>query len=424
MSNHRSKCKVAVLGLGFVGLPLAVHIYERGYPVIGFDKNRVKLRLLRNGNSYIPDVPREKVKEMIQAGVQFSEPSEQIREAAYMIVSVPTPLNEVGNPDLTALKSASNFIAKHLQPGQTVVFESSTYPGTLEEVILPILSKSGLTVGKDYYLGYSPERIDPGNSQYPLESIPKVVSGLTPACREKVNQLYSTLFRQTVPVSQPKVAELCKLFENIQRLVNISLVNEMDLICESMGIDFRETLQAASTKPFGFTPYWPGPGIGGHCIPVDPLYFQWKAMQYGHKSKLIEAAHEINACMPRSIVDKIERKLGQICGGASRKKVLLIGVAYKKDVNDTRESSAFGVFKLLLTKGYQVEYHDPLVSAVNVASRKYVSKVLDKNLLQSSDIVVILTDHTGIDWKLVGEYANAVIDTRGVLPARCKVNRS
>ncbi|ALS29748.1 UDP-N-acetyl-D-glucosamine dehydrogenase [Paenibacillus sp. 32O-W] len=409
------KDKVAVVGLGYVGLPLAVHIQQKGYPVIGIDKDKNKLQLLQNGQSYIPDVTHHQIKEAMKAGFQANVPGELIRGAKYIIVCVPTPLDDSGEPELGALKSASAFISRNLQPGQTVIYESSTYPGTLEEVVWNILSKSGLKVGQDFYLGYSPERIDPGNHRYPLETIPKVISGLTNACKEKVNQFYSTLFHKTVPVSHPRVAEMCKLIENIQRLVNISLVNEIEIICESMNIDFRETLQAAATKPFGFTPYFPGPGIGGHCIPVDPLYFQWKAKKYGKSSKLIEAAHEINNYMPFHIAERIGKKLESLPGDPKEKKVLLIGLAYKKDVNDIRESSAIKVFKLLLQMGYQVEYHDPFVSNVTLSSEKYVSKVMNKGLLQSADLVVILTDHSNVDWSLVKSHAKAVIDTRGVI---------
>jgi len=412
--NQSMPCKVAVVGLGYVGLPLAMHIHEKGFPVQGFDKDERKIRMLRAGKSYIPDVPASAVRQAMQSGTFGVDlPTDAVREADYMIVSVPTPLNKRGDPDLTAVKRASAYVAIHLRPGQTVVFESSTYPGTLEEVILPIMKESGLEAGKDFYLGYSPERIDPGNRQFPVESIPKVVSGLTDACLAKVNLLYSQLFRRTVPVSGPKVAEMCKLFENIQRLVNISLVNEMDLICEKMGIDFWETLQAASTKPFGFTPYWPGPGIGGHCIPVDPLYFQWKARQFGTDSKLIGAAHRINAAMPRRVVERVARSIGG--NGAGKGTVLAIGLAYKKDVNDIRESSAVDVFELLASEGYRLEFCDPHVSAVNVAGRKFVSKKLTPELIRSADAVVILTDHSDIDWEMIRKHAKRIVDTRGVM---------
>ncbi|TLS52172.1 nucleotide sugar dehydrogenase [Paenibacillus antri] len=395
-----------------------MHIHEKGFPVMGFDKDVRKIRMLRAGKSYIPDVPSSAVRHAMRSETFWAdEPTGVIAGADYIIVSVPTPLDRRGDPDLTAMKRAASFVARHLRRGQTVVFESSTYPGTLEEVIRPIMEESGMEAGTDYYLGYSPERIDPGNDRFPIESIPKVVSGLTEACLERVNALYSRLFRRTVPVSRPRVAEMCKLFENIQRLVNISLVNELDGICEKMGIDFWETLQAASTKPFGFTPYWPGPGIGGHCIPVDPLYFQWKAKQFGAASKLIGAASRINDEMPRRVAERVARAVGD--GKADWRKgqgkVLAIGLAYKKDVNDIRESAAVDVFTLLAAQGYELEFSDPHVSSVTAGGKKYVSKKLTPELLRTADAVVILTDHSDIDWEMVQSYAKRVVDTRGVL---------
>lgn len=456
--KDKSQWRVAVVGLGYVGLPLAMHIVEKGFSVLGVDRDERKLRLLQAGRSYIPDVPSGVVAQALAAGAFAAErPSGKIGDADYVIVSVPTPLNAHGKPDLAAVRSASAFVAVHLQRGQTVVFESSTYPGTLEEVVLPILSRSGLEAGKDFFVGYSPERIDPGNDRYPIESIPKVVSGLTSACLKRVDALYSRLFRETVPVSGPKVAEACKLFENIQRLVNISLVNELDLICERMGIDVWETLQAASTKPFGFTPYWPGPGIGGHCIPVDPQYFQWKARQFGAASRLIAEAHRINAAMPQRVAERVERCVaaaegagagaaGSVATDAStlatgaadagagsaasvdadgevaalkqpapKGKVLVIGLAYKKDVNDIRESAAIDVFSLPAARGYELEYFDPHVPDVKVGGRKYVSKTLTPRLLQGADAVVILTDHSAVDWELVRTHARRIVDTRGAL---------
>lgn len=271
---------VAIIGLGYVGLPLAVHFAERGHTVLGLDKDTRKIESIIQGESYIPDVSSKLLQSLLtRKKLIVNTPDQGIADfqnSDYVIVTVPTPINEQREPDLSALISASHYIQQNLQKGQTFIFESSTYPGTLEEVIIPIISQTGKKVGEDFYIGYSPERIDPANSQYSVQTIPKVISGQTEMCKQKVQALYSTIFDVVVPVSSPKVAEMCKLFENIQRLVNISLVNELNTLCESLGIDFYEALEAASTKPFGFTPYWPGPGIGGHCIPVDPLYFQWR----------------------------------------------------------------------------------------------------------------------------------------------------
>lgn len=412
-----NRWNIAVIGLGYVGLPLAVHMAGKGMNVLGIDKDERKVKWLNNGKSYIPDVAKDDISRLKEAGrLSFSLPEERIKDADYIVVAVPTPLNARKKPDLSAVIGAASYIGQHLRKGQTIIFESSTYPGTLEEVVYPILSKESMMAGTDYYLGYSPERIDPGNHRFKLEQIPKVVSGMTSSCRKKVADLYSQLFNTVVPVNSPKAAELCKLFENIQRLVNISLVNEMEVLCRKMNIDFIEALKAASTKPFGFTPYYPGPGIGGHCIPVDPLYFQWKAGQFGYKSLLIDAACTINQRMPEEIVRRIEDSIETASPHHEKqKKVLLIGLTYKKDVNDTRESTAIEIMKLLAEQNFSVNYCDPYVPDIVIRGKRYVSKVLTATLLRQHDAVVILTDHSNIDWELVRRYAKAIVDTRGVL---------
>jgi nucleotide sugar dehydrogenase len=406
--------KIAVIGLGYVGLPLAIHFANSGFSVIGIDLDQQKIESLLNGLSYIPDVTSTTLQNVISRGLFIASTPERavedLGQVSYIIVTVPTPLAENGDPDLGAVISASDFIQKELQQGQTVIFESSTYPGTLEEVVVPILQKSGKRVGIDFYLGYSPERIDPQNHRYTLGNIPKVISGQTDACREKVFELYQHAFDHLVPVSSPKVAEMCKLFENIQRLVNISLVNEVYSLCRNLNIDFYEALQAAATKPFGFTPYWPGPGIGGHCIPVDPIYFQWKLGKHGMKSLLIEAATEINDKMPAEIVQCVKEATP-----ALDSKVLLIGMAYKKDVNDLRESPALEIFHLLIQEGYQASYFDPFFSAITIKGMEYTSVEFSKTQINQADVVVILTDHSTIDWNLVRDESKAIIDTRGVL---------
>ncbi|CAG9612239.1 UDP-N-acetyl-D-glucosamine 6-dehydrogenase [Bacillus rhizoplanae] len=407
-----NRCKVAVIGLGYVGLPLAIHFAQKGYSVIGFDKNEEKIKSIKNGFSYIPDVTSKELQQLVEKGCfTVTTPENGVKafeESTYIIVTVPTPMGENGEPDLSAVISVSYYIQKHLQTGQTFIFESSTYPGTLEEVVIPIISNSGKKVGIDYYIGYSPERIDPANTTYTVQSIPKVVSGQTELCKKKIMELYGDVFDNIVPVSSPKVAEMCKLFENIQRLVNISLVNEMDLLCRELQIDFREALEAAATKPFGFTPYWPGPGIGGHCIPVDPLYFQWKVKQYGMVSHLIDVAHHINEEMPKNIVKQVKEQVTE------KANVLLIGLAYKKDVNDLRESSALVIADLLQKEGYSVSYHDPYIPFAHIAGKRYKSILLNKEAIDKADFVLILTDHSIIDWKLIKQ-AKQVLDTRGVL---------
>ncbi|MEI4802274.1 nucleotide sugar dehydrogenase [Bacillus sp. NPDC077411] len=407
--NHR---KVAVIGLGYVGLPLAIHFAQKGYKVVGLDKDQEKIKSIQNGFSYIPDVTSKVLQQLVkQGGFRATTPEKGVKafeESTHIIVTVPTPIDQNGEPDLSAIISASHYIQKHLQMGQTFIFESSTYPGTLEEVVIPILSKGGKKAGIDYYIGYSPERIDPANTTHTVQSIPKVVSGQTELCKKKVMELYGDIFDYIVPVSTPKVAEMCKLFENIQRLVNISLVNEMDLLCKALQIDFREALEAAATKPFGFTPYWPGPGIGGHCIPVDPLYFQWKVKQYGLVSHFIDVAHRINEEMPKHIVKQVKEQITE------KANVLLIGLAYKKNVNDLRESAALIVADLLQKEGYNLSYHDPYIPVANISGKSYESILLTKEAIDQADIVVVLTDHSIIDWKLIKQ-AKKVLDTRGVL---------
>ena len=400
----------AVIGLGYVGLPLALHLANKGCHVIGIDQDAGKINALQKGVSYIPDVKNEEIAESPTFRAMHTDKAgDLLKRASYIIVTVPTPLNEDAEPDLGAMISATKYICTHLQKGQTVIYESSTYPGTIEEIINPIFTEQGLKEGEDYYLCYSPERIDPANQKYTIESIPKVISGQSKYSLEKIKQFYSRYFDEVVPVSSPKVAELAKLFENTQRLVNISLVNEMDLLCDRIGIDFHEALQAAATKPFGFTPYWPGPGIGGHCIPVDPIYLQWKFSQYDLRSKLVDVSREINEAMPGKIVEKVEAELE-----GKDQSILVIGLAYKKDVNDVRESPALTIFQDLISKGYKVDYHDPFVPSVVIEDQVYQSVSLSEETVQNSQIVLLLTDHSMLDYSLISTARN-LIDTRHVI---------
>ncbi|WP_144502558.1 nucleotide sugar dehydrogenase [Bacillus thuringiensis] len=405
-------CIVTVIGLGYVGLPLAVHFAKQGYKVIGLDQDEEKIKMISKGESYIPDVSSEVLRKLLQDNkLIVYTPTNGVKEfkkSNYVIVTVPTPINQKKEPDLSALISASNYIQQNLQTGQTFIFESTTYPGTLEEIVIPIISRFGKKAGVDYYIGYSPERIDPSNDQYTVQSIPKVVSGQTEKCKQKALALYATVFDKVVPVSSPKVAEMCKLFENIQRLVNISLVNELNALCKKLNIDFREAIEAAATKPFGFMPYWPGPGIGGHCIPVDPLYFQWKVNEYGLTSELIEVAHQINARMPQEVVNQVKEVV------QSPASILVIGIAYKKDVNDMRESPAIPIIQLLVDAGYVVQYYDPFISSAKIGDTFYESIVLEETILKQIGCTLILTDHSNIDWQLIKQ-ANHIVDTRGVI---------
>ena len=405
--------RVAIIGLGYVGLPLALHLAQKGCHVVGIDHDKGKIDSLQKGVSYIPDVSDIELKNPKHFTPKHTEEAGKLlRRVSYIIVTVPTPIKDTREPDLSAMISATKYIRKHLQKGQTIIYESSTYPGTLEEIIEPIFTEEGYKTGEDYYLCYSPERIDPANKEYTLESIPKVISGQTKSSLDKISEFYSEYFHEIVPVSSPKVAELAKLFENTQRLVNISLVNELNILCDSIGIDFYEALQAAATKPFGYTPYWPGPGIGGHCIPVDPVYLQWRFKQYGLKSQLLEIADQINEKIPASIVGRVEEKLDD-----KTKPILLIGLAYKKDVNDVRESPAMTIFEELIKRGYRVEYHDPYVSEVMLEERKYQSITLSEETIQSYHLVLLLTDHSTLDYSLIAKAKN-VIDTRHALKRR------
>ncbi|WP_307471585.1 nucleotide sugar dehydrogenase [Cytobacillus purgationiresistens] len=404
--------KVVVIGLGYVGLPLALHIANENYEVVGIDKDPRKIEALQNGKSYIPDVSDSSVTELKNGLFEAKLPEngiESLMQASYIIVTVPTPITKNDEPDLGALYSATHFIEQHLQNGQTLIYESSTYPGTMEEVVLPILSKKGLKVGHDFFLCYSPERIDPANKSFTLKSIPKIVSGQTDKCLEMIKSFYGTIFNELVPVSSPKIAELGKIFENTQRLVNISLVNEMDTLCRELDIDFYESLQAASTKPFGFTPYWPGPGIGGHCIPVDPLYLQWKLQQHGLMSELVQAASDINQHMPKKVIERVKKAMNK-----DERNILVIGLTYKKDVNDVRESPALMIFKNLLDEEYDVTYHDPYIPSIEIGNKIHHSIHLTETNIKEFDLVLILTDHSVIDYELITKAPN-IIDTRRVL---------
>lgn len=402
--------RVAVIGLGYVGLPLALHLAKKGCHVTGIDQDTHKIELLQQGSSYIPDVKDEELQAVLNFIPKHTDAAVALLKAAeYIIVTVPTPIDEHHEPDLRAMIAVTNYLCQYLQTGQTIIYESSTYPGTVEEVIEPIFTRQHFKAGKDYYLCYSPERIDPANKQYTLASIPKVISGQTESSLAKIDQFYAKYFAEVVPVSSPKVAELAKLFENTQRLVNISLVNELDELCERLDIDFYEALQAAATKPFGFTPYWPGPGIGGHCIPVDPIYLQWKLNQYGLSSQLVAAAREINDTMPQKIVKKVEAELAGETGA-----ILVVGLAYKRDVNDVRESPALTIFNELLQKGYQVDYHDPYVPTVVLENKSYQSVPLTNETLSKYQLTLLLTDHSNLDYKLLSKVEN-IIDTRHVL---------
>lgn len=407
--NHHSK-KVAIIGLGYVGLPLAILFVEKGFQVIGIDINLAKIASLQNGRSYLSDLSDQEVVLLQETGrFEATNRFNKVTETDACIICVPTPLRDDRQPDLSYLRSAAYEILPYIKDRQLIVLESSTYPGTTEEVLLPILEKSGKKTGIDFYLAYSPERIEPGNKAYTLEQIPKVISGITQQCQTMVYQFYSQVFQQVVPVSSTRVAEMTKILENCHRFVNISFMNELAIICHEMNINLWEAIEAASTKPYGFTPYYPGPGIGGHCIPVDPLYLQWKAMQYEIDSRFIELSKKINDRMPQYVVGRLKKLLPE-CGKQTR--LLLLGVTYKKDINDLRESPQLEIFKKLLENGWNVQYHDPFIPQVSIHEQTYTSIDLTPNVLKNSDCVVILTDHSCLPYEQIIAQAPLIFDTR------------
>jgi len=408
---------IAVIGQGYVGLPLALLFVRKGFSVYGIDIDAHKIATLLSGESYLPDVPGAEVSRLLSTG-RFHPTTrfELVNQADAIIICVPTPLDEAHHPDISYLESALDQIGNHLRPGQLVMLESSTYPGTTRDFMAARLERaSGLVAGKDIHIGYSPERIDPGNKQFPVETIPKVVSGLTDACLQAVKELYSQVFDRLVPVSSPEVAEFTKLLENSHRFINISFMNEIADICDKLNIDVWEAVDAAKTKPFGFTPYYPGPGIGGHCIPVDPLYLQWKAERAGRSSMFIQLADELNRSMPKSMAERVHHLLkSRFPNADSPLRVLVYGVAYKKDINDVRESPALELMAHLKDMGYETRYHDPYIAEVEIGGTVYRSVELTDQILGQTHCTIIFTDHTQIPLDQIVKHSPIVLDTRNV----------
>ncbi|MBL6634205.1 MAG: nucleotide sugar dehydrogenase [Thermoleophilia bacterium] len=412
--------RVGVIGLGYVGLPLAVVFAEAGVPVLGLDVVKQKVAAINRGISHIEDVPSERLAPLVEAGtLRAGTDLDEITDLEAIIICLPTPLDEHREPDLGAVLGAARDIAPRLQKGQLVVLESTTYPGTTREELAPILEEFGLSAGTDFHLAFSPERVDPGREDWTTRSTPKVVGGLTPACTQKVMDVYGRAFDSLVPVSTPEVAEMTKILENVFRSVNIALVNETAILCDRMGVDVWEVIDAAATKPFGYMPFRPGPGLGGHCIPIDPFYLTWKAREYDFHTEFIELAGKINSQMPYFCVSKLARALNEHEKALKGAKVLVIGVAYKADVNDMRESPALKVISLLRERGADVSYHDPHVPAlepghgVDVAMH---STDLTDEVLEGADAVVVVTAHSGIDWQRVAESSRLVMDFRNAVP--------
>ncbi|MCG3175562.1 MAG: UDP-N-acetyl-D-glucosamine 6-dehydrogenase [Candidatus Omnitrophica bacterium] len=412
------RASVAVIGLGYVGLPLATAFARSGFRVRGIDLDRSKIGRLRRGDSYVLDVPSDDIKDLVRSGaLSVSTDYASVAACDGIVICVPTPLGKTKEPDLSYILKATERIAGHLKKGQLIVLESTTYPGTTEEVMLPVLQRGGLKVERDFYLAFSPERVDPGNKVYDVASIPKVVGGVGPRSLEAAAAFYGQVMKTVVPVSSARTAEMVKLLENTFRAVNIGLINEVAMMCHRLGLDVWEVIDAAKTKPFGYMPFYPGPGIGGHCLPIDPLYLSWKSRLHGFEAKMIELASGINAAMPGHVVERVAAMLNRRRRPLKSAHVLVLGVSYKRDVDDLRESPALDVVQHLLDAGVRVGFHDPHVRTLEVSGVRLLSQRLTPQLLRRQDCVVVLTDHAAVDYGQVVRYAPLVLDTRNALRA-------
>jgi UDP-N-acetyl-D-glucosamine dehydrogenase len=429
---RKREAKVGVVGLGYVGLPLGMAFAEAGFPVTGLDIDKRKIEKIGKGESYIKHIPSAPLKKLSSAGkLKATTDFARATEMDCIVICVPTPLTASREPDMTYIIQTGEALAPYVRRNQLFVLESTTYPGTTEEVLKPLLEKNGLKAGVDFHLAFSPEREDPGNKSFNTKTIPKIVGGFTPACLEVASALYAGALAEVVPVSSTRVAELSKLLENIFRCVNIAMVNEMKMLCDRMGIDVWEVIQAASTKPFGFMPFYPGPGLGGHCIPIDPFYLTWKAREFEFHTKFIELAGEVNSQMPYYVVQRTMEALNKHKKTLNGAKVLCLGAAYKKDIDDMRESPSLRVISLLIEKGAEVCYHDPYVPKLEKGhgfNHEMASVPLCPETLGQYDAVIILTDHSSIDYAMVTQKSQCVIDTRNatkmVGPGREKVTKA
>ena len=410
------KFTVGVLGLGYVGLPLAREFASSGLKVVGFDIDEKKVRALNSGRSIIKHIPHSHVKKLVKTGLfKATTNMALLKTTDAILVCVPTPLTQNREPDMQFIINSSKTIAKYLRCGQLVVFESTTYPGTTRELVAPILQSSGLKAGNDFNLAYSPEREDPGNKDYRTKTIPKVVGGLTDKCRDMACKLYSTAIDTIVPVSSLEAAEAAKILENVYRCINIAMVNELKMVFDRMEIDIWEVIRAASTKPFGFKAFYPGPGLGGHCIPIDPFYLTWKARQYGMPTRFIELAGEINTNMPHYVITKTMEALNERSKSLKGSKVLVLGLAYKKDIDDLRESPSVELIELLRKKGANVDYNDPYIPKTHKQRQhdlRMTSKKLSNKMLAGYDVVLISTDHSDYDYDWIVQNSKLVVDTR------------
>jgi UDP-N-acetyl-D-glucosamine dehydrogenase len=406
LTGRTARC--AVIGLGYVGLPLAIEFARAGFTVDGIDVDLAKVKALARGRSYVGDVPSADVAAMVKAG--------RFRDTVN--ICVPTPLNKTKDPDVSYIVAAATEVARHLKPGQLVILESTTYPGTTDELILPLLEAKGGKVGRDFFLAFSPERVDPGNPKFHTRNIPKVVGGVTPRCTAMARALYSQTLETVVPVSSTRVAEMVKLLENTFRSVNIGLANETALLCERLDIDVWEVIDAAATKPFGFMPFYPGPGLGGHCIPIDPFYLSWKAKLSGFEARFIELAGQINGHMPEHVVRRVVQALNRNGRAVKGSRILVLGVAYKANIDDTRESPSLDILELLEEMGARVDYADPFVPRLDFAGRTRRAVRLTPATLKRYDCAVIATNHREFDYRVVLANVRAVVDTRNALKGK------
>ena len=413
---HDRSAKVGVIGLGYVGLPLMLEMAKAGFQVAGIDIDRQRVDAVNAGISYVLDVPSETLLSfVVEEKIKATQALAAIENLDAISICVPTPLRKTKDPDLSYVVAAVEAVRKHLRAGQLIILESTTYPGTTSELVQPTLEASGLRAGRDFFLAYSPERVDPGNKSYTTQNIPKVIGGVTPRCTELATLFYQQIIETIVPVSSPETAEMVKLLENTYRSVNIALANEMALTCRKLKINVWEVIDAAKTKPFGFTPFYPGPGLGGHCIPIDPCYLTWKARMNGFEPRLIELAGQINSQMPAFTVSRIADVLNERQKSLNGSKILALGVTYKRDTSDIRESPAIEILRGLQEKGAVIYFSDPYVPSLEIDGQVIKSAGLIPAIIQSMDCVIVLTDHTAFDYGMIAAHASLILDTRNVL---------
>jgi len=410
---ERRKARIGVIGLGYVGLPLAAEFAKAGFKVLGFDLVREKITAINKGDSYIPDIPTAELAPLVRDGfLQATDDFSRLKEMDALSICVPTPLRKTKDPDLSYIVASVDAVVRYAKKEQLIVLESTTYPGTTEELVLPALEEGGKKAGKDFFLAFSPERIDPGNRQFKTKNIPKIIGGVTPACTRLAVSLYSTIIEKVIPVSSSKVAEMIKLLENTFRAVNIGLVNEIAILCSKMNVNVWEVIEGAASKPFGFMPFYPGPGLGGHCLPIDPLYLSWKAKLLDFETRFIDLAAQVNGHMPHYVAEVVGKALNEHRKPVNGSKILLLGVAYKNDVNDVRESPAIDIWKLLEKEKAKLSYHDPYIPDIELGGSGVKSRPLTKNLLKEADCVVIVTNHRLFNFQEIVNESLLVVDTR------------